>query len=86
VHDTRITVARIAPRPLVIVGAREDERTPAGQIELLYELAGEPKRLRWTEGNHIEPDRVEIIAELLRIADAEMAFLAGPVGDELPKQ
>ena len=77
VHDTRKTVGRIAPRPLLIVGARDDERTPAGQTELLYQLAGEPKRLRWTEGLHIEPDRSEIIEELLAIADEEMAFLNG---------
>ena len=79
VHDTGRNIGRIAPRPLVIIGARDDERTPAGQTELLYELAGEPKRMRFTDGAHIEPDRTDIIAELLRIADEEMAFLAGAV-------
>ena len=49
----------------------------AGQAELLYELAGEPKRLRFTDGAHIEPDRGEIIDALLKIADEEMAFLVG---------
>lgn len=84
VHDTPEHVAAISPRPLVIIGAREDERTPTGQTELLYALAGEPKRLRWTDGEHIEPDRPAIIAELLQIADEEMAFLAGskPPRDE----
>ncbi len=77
VHDTRRNVGKIAPRPLLIVGARDDERTPAGQTEMLFGLAGEPKRLRWTEGNHIEPDRGEIIEALLRIADEEMPFLTG---------
>lgn len=77
VHDTMKNVGKIAPRPLVVVGARDDERTPAGQTELLYELAGEPKRLRWTDGYHIEPDRPDIIAELLGIADQELAFLTG---------
>jgi dienelactone hydrolase len=77
VHDTGSKIGRIAPRPVVIIGAREDERTPAGQTELLYELAGEPKRMRFTDGAHIEPDRTEIIAELLRIADEEMGFLTG---------
>jgi dienelactone hydrolase len=76
VHDTPANIGKIAPRPLVIIGAREDERTPAGQTEMLFALAGEPKRLRWTEGNHIEPDRTEIIEALLRIADEEMPFLA----------
>ena len=86
VHDTRKTVGRIAPRPLVIIGARDDERTPAGQTELLYQLAGEPKRLRWTEGLHIEPDRSEIIEELLKIADSEMGFLAAPANGSQPRQ
>ncbi len=77
VHDTSAHVSAIAPRPLVIIGAREDERTPAGQTETLFALAGEPKRLRWTDGAHIEPDRPAIIAELLQIAEQEMAFLGG---------
>ena len=81
VHDTGMNIGRIAPRPLVIIGASQDERTPAGQTELLYELAGEPKRMRFTVGAHIEPDRAEIIAELLRIADEEMAFLSGATGE-----
>ncbi len=68
-------IASIAPRPVVIIGALHDERTPAGQTELLYELAGEPKRLRFTDSAHVEPDRPEIIAALLRMADEEMVFL-----------
>ena len=75
--DTSEHIKAIAPRPVVIIGARNDERTPAGQAELLYELAGEPKRLRFTEGAHIEPDRSEIIEALLRITNEEMPFLTG---------
>jgi fermentation-respiration switch protein FrsA (DUF1100 family) len=72
--DAAGNVARIAPRPVVIIGARADERTPAGQTEALYAAAGEPKRLRWTEGLHIEPGRADIIAELLAIADELLPF------------
>ena len=75
--DTSERIKGIAPRPVVIIGARNDERTPSGQAELLFELAGEPKRLRFTEGAHIEPDRSEIIEALLRIANEEMSFLTG---------
>jgi len=75
--DTSRHVAAIAPRPVVIIGARNDERTPAGQTELLYAAAGDPKRLRFTDGAHIEPDRTEIIVALLQIADEELAFLTG---------
>jgi len=40
----------------------------------LFAATGEPELLRWTEGQHIEPDRSEIIAEPLRIADEELPF------------
>ena len=75
--DTQERIGAIAPRPVVIIGARNDERTPAGQTQLLYDSAGEPKRLRFTHGMHIEPDRPEIVGALLRIADEEMPFLLG---------
>lgn len=76
VLDTSKHVAALAPRPVLIVAARNDERTPAGQAELLFEAADEPKRLRFTDGQHIEPNRKDIIAELLQIADQEFFFLA----------
>jgi dienelactone hydrolase len=75
--DTSKHIAGIAPRPVVIIGATHDERTPAGQTELLYALAGEPKRLRFTNSAHVEPDRPEIVAVLLQMADEEMVFLTG---------
>lgn len=75
VFDTGEHISAVSPRPVLIVGARNDERTPAGQAELLFESAGEPRRLRFTEGQHIQPNRSEIIDELLYIADEEMPFL-----------
>ena len=67
--DTAKNVAQFSPRPVIVIGAREDERTPAGQTEALYNAAGEPRTLRWTEGQHIQPGRAQIVADLLRIAD-----------------
>lgn len=67
--DIGRNTALISPRPVVIVGARQDERTPAEQTTALFEAAGEPRLLRWTSGRHVEPDRPEVIAELLAIAD-----------------
>jgi dienelactone hydrolase len=75
VFDTKKYVAMLSPRPLLIVGARNDERTPGGETEVLFANAREPKRLRFTEGRHIQPNRTEIIGELLKIADEELAFL-----------
>lgn len=74
--DTREKIAEVAPRPVLIVGARNDERTPPGQAEALYDAAREPKMIRWTEGQHVAPGRSDIIDDLLRIADQEQPFFA----------
>ena len=73
--NTAEHVAALAPRPVLIIGARNDERTPAGEAQRLYDLAGEPKRLRYSEGLHIESDRPDVVEALLRIANEEMPFL-----------
>lgn len=77
IFDTRDHVAHLAPRPLLIINARNDERTPQEQGRLLVEAASEPKKLRYTNGRHVQPGRREIIEELLKIADEEMPFLVG---------
>ena len=76
VLDTSKDVATISPRPVLIIGARDDERTPAGQAEILFDAARDPKRLRRTDGQHIQSNRTEIFAELRRIADEELEFLS----------
>jgi len=78
VFDTPKYLGRVSPRPVLIVAATEDERTPAGQAELLFDAAREPKRLRYTAGLHIQPNRPDIIADLLAIAEEETAFLGHP--------
>jgi dienelactone hydrolase len=74
VLNTPERAALISPRPVLIIGARNDERTPAGQTERLFSAAKEPKLLRWTGGRHIQPGRNEVVQELLRIADEELPF------------
>ncbi len=75
VLDTSKHVATVSPRPVLIIGARDDERTPAGQAELLFNAARDPKRLRFTDGQHVQSNRKEIVAELLRIGEEELVFL-----------
>lgn len=77
-HDTPKHVAEMTPRPVVIVGARDDERVPAGETERLYAAAGEPKRLRWTEGRHVRPGRRDIIDQLIAIAGEELEAVNRP--------
>lgn len=74
-HNTPENVASVAPRPVLIVGARQDERTPAGQEVLLYDAAKEPRRLRYTDGQHVQPDREDILLSLWTIFEEEQAFL-----------
>lgn len=76
VFDTAKRVAAVSSRPVVIVGARNDERMPDGQTELLFEAAREPKILRWTDGAHVDPGREDIIEELLQIAREELPLAA----------
>ena len=73
--DTAENVAKITPRPVIVIGARLDERTPEGETEALFEAAGEPKVLRWTDGMHVQPNRPDIIGQLLAIADEELPRL-----------
>jgi len=60
-------VRAIPPRPAVIIAAREDERLPPAALEPLPAVAArEPAvDLLWTEGLHIDPDRPQVIRQLL---------------------
>jgi dienelactone hydrolase len=62
-------VARIAPRPFVMVSAAGDERMPREAVERLYRAAREPKELIWMSGAHIHADTVTI----RRLADIVLA-------------
>jgi hypothetical protein len=70
--DTEYWVARIAPRPVVVVGARDDERLPEAKVMKLYDAAGAPKELVWTEGGHVDPRRPELVRALLDIVRARL--------------
>ncbi len=58
-------VPRIAPRPVVFVVAADDERLPWELVEELYQAAGQPKEIVWTQGRHIEPERTAVLRQLL---------------------
>lgn len=73
-YDTSRNIAAVSPRPVLIVGAREDERVPAGATERLFEAAREPKALRFSGGLHVGPGRSDVIGELLAIAEEELPF------------
>lgn len=63
---------RIAPRPFVMVNARNDERMPRELVERLYEKAREPKSIVWLPGGHVRSNA----AVLKPLVDTVVAMIA----------
>ncbi|HSD70598.1 MAG TPA: hypothetical protein VLB07_13660, partial [Woeseiaceae bacterium] len=63
----------IAPRPVVIIAARDDERMPQGATAA-YRTASESEHvsLMWTQGKHIEPGREYELQQLVDLVVGEM--------------
>jgi uncharacterized protein len=76
-RDPIQAVARITPRPLLIISPREDQLIRRGQSERLFERAGEPKELFQVEGaGHAEAYAVDPDAYRSRV----MGFLERHLG------
>ena len=58
-------IGRVAPRPVVMLNAEEDEKIPRSSVEVLYAAAGEPKELVWLPGQHMQGNRPEVIERLI---------------------
>lgn len=71
--DTGDWVSRIAPRPVVIIGARDDRLLPEHKVEKLYRKANAPKELIWTQGGHVGPQRHDLVQLLLDIVRERLA-------------
>ena len=63
---------RVAPRPFVMVNARDDERMPHELVERLFESAKEPKRIVWLPGGHVRSSA----AVLKPLVDTVVAMMA----------
>jgi len=71
--DTRHWILQIAPRPLIIVAAREDDLVPRASQESMIEAArGEHVELIWTEGRHVGLRRQEEVEQLLEIISSRV--------------
>lgn len=58
-------VGRIAPRPIIVVNARDDEALPPSSVASLHQALGENAEVIWTEGIHVTPGRTEVVEELV---------------------
>lgn len=60
-------VGRLAPRPVIVINAREDERYPLQTVQTLHRALSNPSEVIWTEGSHVGPGRQEVIAQLAEL-------------------
>ncbi len=66
-------VARVSPRPVVMVNALEDERIPRSLVDRLYASAAQPKEQHWLPGQHMQRNRRDVLTSLV---DTVMALAA----------
>ncbi|MCU0619197.1 MAG: hypothetical protein MUF40_04740 [Gemmatimonadaceae bacterium] len=71
-------IAAVAPRPVVMLNATEDEKLPRATVETLYDAAGAPKRLVWMPGRHVGRNRPEIVRPLVATVLAMMDSIPVP--------
>ena len=67
--ETLDWIPEIAPRPLVVVAARDDDFVPPEAQQPFVEAAATSEHIEvvWTEGRHIRPTRREELQQLLDI-------------------
>lgn len=68
---------RIAPRPFIMVNAKDDERLPRAAVDALFASAREPKELVWMSGQHVHGDK-ETIQRLVAIVMDRMRATSPP--------
>jgi dienelactone hydrolase len=71
-------IAQVAPRPVVMLNAEEDEKIPRRSVEILYEAASQPKELVWLPGNHMQGNRPDV---LRRLVDAMLTRMDLSIAD-----
>ena len=59
-------VGAIAPRPLLMINAENDEVVPPISSKLLYEKAGEPKKIIWYPTRHREVPQDDVYPQAIR--------------------
>jgi fermentation-respiration switch protein FrsA (DUF1100 family) len=58
-------VGRVAPRPVVMLNATEDERIPRESVQALWEAAQDPREQIWIDGPHMLGSRPQILQAIV---------------------
>jgi len=78
--DTLERVSDIAPRPVTLISAREDERVPEQSKDLLQAAAQREHVTHiWSEGRHIGPRRQRELNQLLKLVTDKVIAGANPI-------
>ena len=75
-------VQRIAPRRLVMVSSRRDKYFSVAGVQALYDRAGEPKSLIWTDTEHVGARKTDVVKELVELIEAYLE--GGPASRPMP--
>jgi hypothetical protein len=70
-------VGRVAPRPVIMLNAQDDERIPRASVDALWAAVREPREQVWLPGMHMQGSRPEVLRTLV---DSVMARAARPSG------
>ncbi len=82
-HSPAASVARISPRPVLIIGAGADDVIPMTEITRLYEAATEPKELWVVDGaSHRAVDEIDRVEYERRIGVFLDTHLVTPIAAE----
>ena len=72
--EARDWIAEIAPRPLIVIAARDDDFVPPeAQAPFIVAAESEHVELIWTEGLHVQPKRTDELNQLLDIVLSRVA-------------
>ncbi len=66
-------VARIAPRPVLMVNGTGDSLIPRANADALFGAAREPKEILWMRSEHVRPDEAELIGAVSKWLAAWLA-------------
>jgi dipeptidyl aminopeptidase/acylaminoacyl peptidase len=65
-------IDRVAPTPLLMINGAQDEQVPRENVEMLYDKAGEPKKIIWLESKHVHPGNVDLTRLIVKTLKEEL--------------
>ena len=72
-------IARISPRPIIMVNGIDDAQMPRQAVEALHRAAREPKEVIWMRTGHLMPNDSTLIRALVDTALARLPVFARSV-------